>query len=93
MKRIIRLFTTALAIALTLPTYAQELRTSYFMENSLFRHQMNPALLEDPYLSILTGNINVGTTGNIGAKDFIYELKDNPDYKYTTFMNPTVNAE
>lgn len=93
MKRIIRLFTAALAFSLALPTFAQELRTSYFMDHSLFRHQMNPALLEDPYLSILSGNINVGTTGNIGAKDFIYKLEGNPDYKYTTFMNPSVSAD
>lgn len=93
MKRIIKLFTAALAFSLALPTFAQELRTSYFMDHSLFRHQMNPALLEDPYFSILSGNINAGTTGNIGARDFIYKLEGNPDYPLTTFMNPNVSAD
>lgn len=71
---------------------AQELRTSYFMQTSNFRHQMNPALLDTPYATGLMGNINVGTTGNFGLSDFIYKLDNNPNYDYTTFMSPTVDA-
>ncbi len=72
---------------------AQEFRTSYFMQTSNFRHQMNPALLDSSYFSIpFMGNINVGTTGNVGLENFIYKLEGNTRYDQTTFMNPTVDA-
>lgn len=98
MKRSIKYMAAALVMASALPVTAQELRTSYFMETSNFRHQMNPALLDDSYVSVLMGNINIGLTGNIGAKDFIYKTSELPGfsnpygYEYTTFMNPEVNA-
>lgn len=63
------------------------------MQTSNFRHQMNPALLDAPYVSFpFFGNINVGTTGNVGYKNFIYKLNGNPRYDQTTFMSPTVSA-
>ena len=92
MKSGLKYLAAALTLAAAIPASAQELRSSYFMETSNFRHQMNPALLDAPYFSTLFGQINVGTTGNIGAKNFIYELNGNPNYKYTTFMNPCVSA-
>ena len=92
MKSGLKYLAAALTLAVAIPASAQELRSSYFMETSNFRHQMNPALLDAPYFSTLFGQINVGTTGNIGAKNFIYELNGNPNYKYTTFMNPCVSA-
>ena len=37
---------------------------------------MNPALIDAPYVSFpFMGNINVGATGNMGYKNFIYKLK------------------
>ncbi len=73
---------------------AQELRTSYFMKSSTFRHQMNPALLDQSYMGVpLFGNINVGATGNLGLKNLVYKLDGNPDYDLTTFMSPTVDAD
>ena len=76
------------------PAHAQEFRTSYFMQTSNFRHQMNPALLDAPYVSFpFLGNVNVGATGNVGYKTFIYKLEGNPRYDQTTFMNPTVSAD
>ena len=85
----------ALLLAVTaLHASGQELRTSYFMQTSKFRHQMNPALLDSTYFSVpLLGNINVGTTGNIGFKDFVYPLSGNTQYTQTTFMSPTVSAD
>ncbi len=85
-----------LSVAL-LPAAAQEFRSSYFMQTSNFRHQMNPALLDAPYVTALMGNINVGATGNIGLKNFVYKLSPADQvrfggYEYTTFMNPTVDA-
>ena len=83
--------------AAILPTSAQELRTSYFMETSNYRHQMNPALLDSPYFGMFFSNINLGMTGNIGAKQFIFDTKDldgyTGDYRYTTFMDPNVDAK
>lgn len=72
---------------------AQELRASYFMKSSNFRHQMNPALLENAYVGIpFLGNVNVGTTGNVGLSNFVYKLSNNPNYTLTTFMHPDVDA-
>lgn len=83
--------------AAILPTSAQELRTSYFMETSNYRHQMNPALLDSPYFGLLFSNINIGMTGNIGAKQFIFDTNGLPgytgNYRYTTFMDPNVDAK
>jgi len=81
-----------LAGCMALPVAAQELRTSYFMQTSNFRHQMNPALLDKPYIGTLLSNVNVGTTGNVGLANFIYKLEGNPRYDLTTFMSPTVSA-
>lgn len=93
MRNHFKYMAAALTLAAAIPASAQELRTSYFMETSNFRHQMNPALLDAPYVSALLGNINVGLTGNLGAKNFIYETSNVPGYKYTTFMNPTISAD
>ena len=97
MKKNLRYMAAALTLAAaTLPTSAQELRTSYFMETSNFRHQMNPALLDSPYFGMFFSNINLGMTGNIGAKQFIFDTNGLPgytgDYRYTTFMDPNVDA-
>ena len=98
MKKSLRYMAAALTLAAaTLPTSAQELRTSYFMETSNYRHQMNPALLDSPYFGMFFSNINVGMTGNIGAKQFIFDTNGlagyTGDYRYTTFMDPNVDAK
>lgn len=90
-KKIVLGLLTAAAIA---PAAGQELRTSYFMQTSNFRHQMNPALLDSAYFSIpFLGNINFGTTGNIGLADFVFPLSGSTEYTHTTFMSPTVSAD
>ena len=98
MKKSLRYMAAALTMAAAiLPTSAQELRTSYFMETSNYRHQMNPALLDSPYVGLLFSNINIGMTGNIGAKQFIFDTNGLPgytgNYRYTTFMDPNVDAK
>ena len=98
MKKSLRYMAAALTMAAAiLPTSAQELRTSYFMETSNYRHQMNPALLDSPYFGMFFSNINIGMTGNIGAKQFIFDTKGlagyTGDYRYTTFMDPNVDAK
>ncbi len=78
---------------------AQELRTTYFMQTSDLRHEMNPALLDHSYVSMpFLGNLNVGTTGNVGAKTFIFDMQPTWDgygvkgHTRTTFMHPNVDA-
>lgn len=98
MKKSLRYMAAALTMAAAiLPTSAQELRTSYFMETSNYRHQMNPALLDSPYVGLLFSNINIGMTGNIGAKQFIFDTNGlsgyTGNYRYTTFMDPNVDAK
>lgn len=62
----------SLAAMLALPAAAQtEVSTTYFMNSSTSRHDINPALLDKPYVSmplLPLGDFSVGTTGNIGLK-------------------------
>lgn len=90
-----------LAAMLSLPVAAQtELTTSYFLNSSTNRHDINPALLDKPYVSmpLMMGDFNVGTTGNIGLKNFVYKMEDgwqgyDPNgNNLTTFMHPNVDA-
>lgn len=90
----------SLAALFSLSAAAQELHTSYFMNSSVNRHEMNPALLDKAYVSmpLVLGNINVGTTGNLGLQDFVYKM--DPSWQgygqngnnLTTFMHPNVDA-
>lgn len=96
-----KILTLCLAAAATLTAGAQELRTTYFMQTSNYRHEMNPALLDHGYVGmpLLFGNFNLGMTGNLGLKKFVYEMK--PDWQgygvegrtLTTFMHPSVSAD
>lgn len=93
MKSFNRYITASLFAATVLSAGAQDFRSSYFMQTSNLKHQMNPALLDSAYFSVpFMGNINIGTTGNIGLTNFIYKLDGNPRYDQTTFMSPTVSA-
>ena len=52
MKTIFKKIAAGLVLSSALlPAQAQEFRTSYFMQTSNFRHQMNPALIDAPYVS------------------------------------------
>lgn len=82
---------TVLTGTVTFSTQAQALRTGYFSDSYLFRHQMNPALSNNSsYVSIpVIGNNSVDFSTNFGVKDFIYEKKGGG---LTTFMNDEVSA-
>ncbi|MBP1618548.1 MAG: hypothetical protein H6Q14_2375 [Bacteroidetes bacterium] len=83
----------AMVFAFAIKTSAQELRSSYFMKTSTFRHQLNPALADQAYFGLLFGNTNIATRGNIGLSNFVYKLDNNSDYDLTTFMSPEVSAD
>lgn len=95
-----KIMAAAAMMATAMNTAAQELRTTYFMQTSDLRHEMNPALLDHSYVSMpFLGNMNVGTTGNFGAKTFIFDMQ--PTWEgygvdgrtRTTFMHPNVDTD
>lgn len=92
-KKILYTIASAVLFMFTSTTSAQELRSGYFMNTATYSHQINPALLNKSYIGMpILGNLNIGTTGNIGLSNFIYKLEGNPLYKNTTFMNPNISA-
>lgn len=93
MKRIVSYISgVALWAAALVPAAAQNaLRSSYFLEGSYYRHQLNPAFApERSYFSFpMLGNMNFGVQGTMGVSDFLYRT---PDGQLTTFMNKSVDA-
>ncbi len=93
MKNILKTILASTLVLAAGQTSAQELRAGYFAKSYLYNHQVNPALLEKSYIGYpVLGNINIGTTGNVGLSDFVYKTNNNPNYKLTTFMNPEISA-
>lgn len=94
MKKTYRHLAATLLLATAVaPAAAQEFHTAAFMQTNNYRHQINPAMLDEAYVGMpFFGQINVGATGNIGLKNFVYKLDGNPRYDLTTFMSPTVSA-
>lgn len=95
MNTLNKIMAGVLVAGAALTTSAQDLRTSYFMETSAFRHQINPAYLT-PYVSFpLLGNINIETTGKHGGNSFIFEIDpaQNNGRKWGTFLHPEVTTE
>lgn len=84
------LFTCSLTAGSHIAT-AQSLRTGYFSDSYLYRHQMNPALANTSgYVSMpALGNFTLSTGSNFGVKDFIFKQKDGG---LTTFMNGDIDA-
>lgn len=83
-------------VGAAMPLAAQTLRSSYFLEGATLRHQLNPAFFgQRNYISIpMLGNVNIGTSGNVGLSNFLYTI-DEPSgmYDLTTFMNSSVGRE
>lgn len=83
--------TMLLTVICVLPANAQFLRTSYFMEDSHYRTQLNPALMPTKgYFNIpVLGAINVtASSQSLGYQDIV-DIIDNGDefYKSPDFMN------
>ena len=99
MKSIIKqtLAATLMLSSFGLTATAQELRASYFMETSIYKHQLNPAFIDKSYVGMpVFGNINIGTSGNVGYSNFIYSGSfvdsNGKRFSQTTFMNPQISA-
>lgn len=83
--------TTLILAIVTVPVSAQYLRTSYFMENSADRIQLNPALQPTRgYVKIpVIGAINASASSNsLGAQDIIDVIDSDGDfYNNDKFFN------
>lgn len=98
MKR--KIYALLLTILPAIAGTAQDLRGSYFMETSTTRHELNPALLDGPFVTmpLLAGYLNVGATGNLGMTNFVYKMQPgwqgylDDGRELTTFMHPDVNT-
>ncbi len=93
MKTIYRtiIFTALLSAAAT-GASGQFLRSAYFMDKSVERHNLNPALVPDRgYVTIpFVGSLNASyTSNNLALSDIFYQR----DGKLVTFLDNRVNPE
>lgn len=78
----------ALMLMMPLMMGAQTLKGTYFLDNSLNRHKMNPAFAPDNgYFQIpVIGNTSVGLLSNLDLQTFLYPM----DGQLYTFLNKNV---
>ena len=96
MRTVFKYMAVVFAASAALTSVAQDLRTGFFSDYFLYRHDINPAYANDSsYFSIpVVGNINVGMMGNFGYEEVV---RNNPLYpnrsnkKMTSFMNPYID--
>lgn len=85
---------TAIALATTGGAMAQTqtTRSSYFLEGSTYRHELNPAFMgERGYFSFpVLGNLGFGVQSTAGIGNFLYKL---PNGNLTTFMHESVSGQ
>lgn len=89
----IKYSTLLLLMACALSTSAQTAKSAYFLEGTFHNYQLNPAMkAERGFLSLLAGNMSMGTNGNVGISNFLYPYPYD-DNKLTTFMSGTVGKD
>lgn len=91
MKFNIKRVALSIATMTALTAVAQTSNSAYFIDNNLYRHQLNPAFGNDSTNFVampVIGNLNVGLNGNLGLNDILF----NKNGKTTTFMNPAVGT-
>jgi len=93
MTNILKYFSAALAACAINTAVAQDLRTGFFSDKFLYRHDINPAFANDSnYFSIpIVGNVNQSMMGNFGYEQIVREnplYPEQSDKRMTTFMNP-----
>lgn len=87
----IKYIIAASLLVLSTAAVAQNLESGYFIENYLYRHDLNPAFgNEQSYVAIpLLGNANIATEGNVGLKTFLYNVNG----RTATFLHPGVSMD
>ncbi len=70
---------------------AQATRSGFFVDNYIYRYEMNPAIGNSKNFIAMPalGNINVQMNGTVGISDIFYNI----DGKTSTFLNPKVSVE
>lgn len=82
---------TALLIANGATAQTYNSRSTYFLEGSTYRHELNPAFMgERGYVSFPgLGNLTIGAKSTAGVGDFIFKKSNG---ELTTFMNEEVSS-
>ena len=81
----------AAACFMAYATAAAQSQSAYFLDNYTYGYQMNPAHAIERKVDFSVpalGNLNLSTFGNVGLKNFIYNI----DGKTVTFMHPDVST-
>lgn len=83
-------FLTVLLMMLPFLAGAQVLKGSYFLENSINAHKMNPAFAPraNYFQLVAVGNTGLGLNSNLNLSTFLYPV----DGKLGTFMHPDVSV-
>lgn len=72
-------------------------RSAYFLDNYTYGYQMNPSFADEDRKGEVgfpgLGSVNVGLSGNVHVKSFIYNRKIDGINKTVTFLHPDVSAE
>lgn len=90
--RTIKIVLIALLSVITLNVNGQTLRSGQWLERMPYRHQLNPALMNDyGYFAFpVLGNFNVGVQSNVGLSTFLYPR--GTDGELITFLDKRVSA-
>lgn len=83
------LFAALLTVSATV--MGQDLKSGYYNENYLYRHELNPAFgNEKSYFAMpfFLGNMNISMGGNVGVENFLYKRGG----KTVTFLHPDVSS-
>ncbi|MCF0196994.1 MAG: hypothetical protein HUK03_07180, partial [Bacteroidaceae bacterium] len=80
----------ALMLSSTIAVAQTALRSAYYSENYLYRHQLNPALESNrDYFSFILGGINIQSNSDIPLNKLFYPRNG----ELVTFMHPTIGKE
>ena len=91
MNKIIKVMVAGAILAIgAVSASAQNTYSAYFLDNYLYRHQMNPAFgNESGFVGFpVLGNINAGMRGNLHIDDVLYNI----DGKTSLFTNPNISV-
>ena len=85
------IFLALLLMMLPFVAGAQALKGSYFLENSINAHKMNPAFAPraNYFQLVAIGNTGLGVNSNLNLSTLLYPM----DGKLATFLHPDVSVE